>query len=228
MFDHLSWSPFTQGYTMWIHHGESFVRNSTISPSTIPNMVEDTIIVEDPIQNMINDAFRVDKNHANEIPYASNLEIDQEDYAMPSATQERNEAKEYYELAREREQTLYEGCRRYSRLSFLVKLYHIKCLCGLSEKAMAMILELIKDAFENANIPSSFYEAKKSITKLGLNYVKISACPNDCMLYWGEDEERETCKNFNTSKWKTNEDVSVNKKKKKIPAKVIRYFPLKP
>ncbi|CAI8592042.1 unnamed protein product [Vicia faba] len=43
---------------------------------------------------------------------------------------------------------------------------------------MTMILELIKDAFEYANIPSSFYEAKKSITKLGLNYVKIPACPN--------------------------------------------------
>ncbi|CAI8610060.1 unnamed protein product [Vicia faba] len=154
MFDHLSWSPFPQGYTMWIHHGESFVRPSTISPSTILNMVEDTIIVEDPIQNMINDAFGVDRNHANEIPYASNLEIDQEDYAMPSATQERNEAKEYYELARGGEQPLYEGCRRYSRLSFLVKLYHIKCLCGLSEKAMTMTLELIKYAFEYANIPS--------------------------------------------------------------------------
>ncbi|CAI8608944.1 unnamed protein product [Vicia faba] len=178
MFDHLSWSPFPQGYTMWIHHGESFVRSSTISPSTTPSMVEDTNIVEEPIQNMINDAFGVYGNHANEIPSASNLEIEQEDYVMPSSTQERNEAKEYYELAREGEQPLYEGCIRYSRLSFLVKLYHIKCLCGLSEKAMTMILELIKDAFEYANIPSSFYEAKKSITKLGLNYVKIPACPN--------------------------------------------------
>ncbi|CAI8588911.1 unnamed protein product [Vicia faba] len=141
MFDHLSWSPFPQGYTMWIHHRESFVRSSTISPSITPSMVEDTNIVEEPIQNMINDAFGVYGNHANEIPSASNLEIEQEDYVMPSSTQERNEAKEYYELAREGEQPLYEGCRRYSRLSFLVKLYHIKCLCGLSEKAMTMILE---------------------------------------------------------------------------------------
>ncbi|CAI8610256.1 unnamed protein product [Vicia faba] len=184
MFDHLSWSPFPQGYTVWIHHGESFVRSSTISPSTTPSMVEDTNIVEEPIQNMINDAFGVYGNHANEIPSASNLEIEQEDYVMPSSTQERNEANEYYELAREGEQPLYEGCRRYSRLSFLVKLYHIKCLCGLSEKAMTMILELIKDAFEYANIPSSFYEAKKSITKLGLgslsgwNTYTGLACPS--------------------------------------------------
>ncbi|CAK8579396.1 unnamed protein product [Lathyrus sativus] len=44
MFDHLMWSPFSQGYTMWIHHGESLVVPSTISPRTTQNMVEDTII----------------------------------------------------------------------------------------------------------------------------------------------------------------------------------------
>lgn len=70
------------------------------------------------------------------------------------------------ELVREREQPLYEGCRIYSRLSFIVKLYHIKCLCGLSDKAMTMILELLIDTFEYANIPNSFYEAKKSIKNL--------------------------------------------------------------
>ncbi|KAI5409216.1 hypothetical protein KIW84_054857 [Lathyrus oleraceus] len=93
---------------MWIHHGESIALPSTISPGTTPNMVKDTIIFEDPIQNMIKDAFGVDRNHATEIPSTSNLEIDQEDYVMPSATPERNEAKEYYELAREGEQPLYE------------------------------------------------------------------------------------------------------------------------
>ena len=75
---------------------------------------------------------------------------------MPSATGKINEAKKYYELAREGEQPLYEGCRKYSRPSFLVKLYHIKYLCGLSETTM-----ILKHAFEYANIPSSLYEPKK-------------------------------------------------------------------
>ncbi|KAI9127491.1 hypothetical protein K1719_000484 [Acacia pycnantha] len=52
------------------------------------------------------------------------------------------------------------------------------------DKSMNMILELLCDAFEHAKIPSSFYEAKKTITKLGLDYQKIHACPNNCMLYW--------------------------------------------
>jgi len=67
----------------------------------------------------------------------------------------------------------------------MLKLYHIKCMCKLSDKAMTLILELLKDAFEHAKFPNSFYEAKNSISKLGLNYVKIPTCPKDCMLYRG-------------------------------------------
>jgi len=58
--------------------------------------------------------------------------------------------------------------------------------------------------------------------------VKIPACPNDCMLYWGEDEERETCKICNTSKWKSGDKDCVVNNREKVPAKVLCYFPLKP
>ena len=44
------------------------------------------------------------------------------------------------------------------------------------------------------------------------------------MLYWSEDENKETCKRCQTSRWK---ERRVGKKKKQ-PAKVLRYFPLKP
>ena len=54
------------------------------------------------------------------------------------------------------------------------------------------------------------------------------------MLFWGstEDEESETCKVCHTSKWKSRikvGQVSTNDNSmKKVPAKVLRYFPLKP
>jgi len=63
----------------------------------------------------------------------------------------------------ESQESLYEGCDKYSKLSFLIKLYHIKCLCKITNKGMSMILELLADAFEHAKIPRSFYEAKKII-----------------------------------------------------------------
>ena len=75
---------------------------------------------------------------------------------------------------------------------------------------------------------------KKIINKLSLNYTKVDACPNDCMVYWGEDASKESCKRCHTSRWKPkgkgNEEgaFSNGKKRKKIPAKVLRYFPLQP
>nr|KYP40480.1 hypothetical protein KK1_038167 [Cajanus cajan] len=87
---------------------------------------------------------------------------------------------------------------------------------------MTMILDLLKNAFEKAKFPPSVYEAKKIIKKLGLNYKKIDACPKHCMLYLGDDEKSlDACKHCGTSRWKP-------KKKKKLAAKVLRYFPLKP
>jgi len=96
-----------------------------------------------------------------------------------------------------------------------------------------MILDLLADAFEHAKIPHSFYEAKKTINKFGLHYTKIDACPNDCMLYLGEDTNKDFCKKCKTSRWKAKKKKSTiafatGNKRKKIPAKVLRYFPLKP
>ncbi|KAI9111224.1 hypothetical protein K1719_017835 [Acacia pycnantha] len=86
------------------------------------------------------------------------------------------------------------------------------------EKRGRQLHSRLRDAFPDADIPSSFYEAKKIINRLGLNYEKIDACPNDCMLYWGEDDRRETCKKFHTSRFKT---VRKGKKQTKKPAKIL-------
>ncbi|KAI9116872.1 hypothetical protein K1719_012238 [Acacia pycnantha] len=98
----------------------------------------------------------------------------------------------------ESDRPLYQGCQKYSNLPFLIKLYYIKCLCGITDKAMSILLELLRDAFPDEDISTTFYEAKKVINRLGLNYEKIDACPNDCMLYWGEDAWTKTCKKCHT------------------------------
>ena len=56
---------------------------------------------------------------------------------------------------------------------------------------MSDVFELLSDAFSKmqVQIPPTFYEAKKTITKLGSNYIKIDVCKYDCMLYWGQDAE---------------------------------------
>ncbi|KAK6786402.1 hypothetical protein RDI58_014927 [Solanum bulbocastanum] len=109
--------------------------------------------------------------------------------------------KDFFEFLRYGSEELYEGSK-YSKLEFLLKLYHTKCSSGLSDKGMTMLLDLLRDAFEFARIPNSFYEAKKTIKKFSLHYIKIDACPNNCMLYWGDDINEETCKHCHLSRWK--------------------------
>jgi len=158
----------------------------------------DTNVVNVPSQNenlvidMINDVFGMNKND----------DVDYDAYEGPSEFVETMPNEEYIELLRDCNQELYEGCQKYSKLSFLLRLYHIKCLCGMTNKAMTMILELLTDAFEYAKFPSSFYEAKKVIQKLGLNCTKIDVCPKNFMLYWGEDEKLENYKYCKKSRWK--------------------------
>ncbi|KAF3667872.1 putative 13-hydroxylupanine O-tigloyltransferase-like [Capsicum annuum] len=69
---------------------------------------------------------------------------------------------------------------------------------------------LLKDAFKFAKIPLSFYEAKKTINKLCLDYIKIDVCPNNCTLYWEDDINAESYKHCNTSRWKLKKDSDLD------------------
>nr|KYP33357.1 hypothetical protein KK1_045793 [Cajanus cajan] len=168
------------------------------------------------MESMVNDAFGHWEEEAVNATTSQALGADERLHEHPI-----EDHNGFSEFLNDANQTLYEGSR-HTKLEFIIKLYHIKFLCGLSDKAMTMILDLLRDAFHEAKLPPSFYEAKKIITKLGLNYTKIDACLNDCMLYLEDDDkDLQTCKHYGTSRWNP-------KKKKKQPAKVLRYFPLKP
>jgi len=57
----------------------------------------------------------------------------------------------------------------------------------------------------NAKLPNDCYETKKIIKDLGLSYEKIHACSKDCILYWKENANLETCPNYGVSRWENNE-----------------------
>ncbi|XP_039116440.1 uncharacterized protein LOC120251851 [Dioscorea cayenensis subsp. rotundata] len=234
VYDHLICKPYPKGYPIWHLHGESHPNETTNVEFSNNVASQSNIFVHDPIRDMVNDAFGV-HDQSEEASPTLNEEGIHDNNATPNLNQHQSVADDFYDLSNDGQQPLYEGCANHSKLSFTLKLYHIKCLCGMSDKAMTMILELLNDAFPNIKIPRSFYDAKKTITKLGLNYEKIHACPNNCMLYWGntEDEERQICKVCSTSRWKmkndrSNDNSGNNRGRRKIPAKLVRYFPLKP
>ncbi|XXG62332.1 hypothetical protein AAC387_Pa05g0709 [Persea americana] len=73
------------------------------------------------------------------------------------------------------------------------------------------------------DVPSNIYEAKKFLRDLGLGYVPIHACKYDCVLFWKENADLEMCPVCEEPRYKLNDG-----KGKKIPHKILRYFPLTP
>ncbi|XP_012851493.1 PREDICTED: uncharacterized protein LOC105971188 [Erythranthe guttata] len=125
---------------------------------------------------------------------------------------------------------LYDGCQENSKLSFVLEFYKIKSRGKMSDKTFSDTLQLIKK-IPGLNIPDTFYKVKKLIGKLGCGYVKIDACENDCMLFWKDDADLDSCRVCNASRWKTsmeNQPSSSTTRHKRVPKKVLRHFPLIP
>lgn len=61
---------------------------------------------------------------------------------------------------------------------------HIKYMNAWSNNSFDMLLTLLKDTFAICRtMPNSNYEAKKTISSLGLYNDKIDAYQNDCIIY---------------------------------------------
>ncbi|XP_059316727.1 uncharacterized protein LOC132067483 isoform X3 [Lycium ferocissimum] len=207
--EHLVVEGFVDNYTKWVFHGEGFYSRNAPHPI---NDDEDSNL-RDNIDGLLHDTFRnVEGESAHE-------EVGREGLS--------EDAKKFFKLLEEGKQELYPGCETFTKLSFTIRLYLLKTLHGLSNVAFSDILALLKEAFPFAQLPESFNKARNMIKDLGLHYEKIHACPNDCMLFWKDNEKAENCSVCGSSRWKSVGNALTNAKSK-IPAKVLRYFPLKP
>ncbi|XP_071714684.1 uncharacterized protein [Rutidosis leptorrhynchoides] len=170
--------------------------------------------------------------------------ICEDDYEDDDIGQTKNQTvpnlnfEKFYKVLEDAKKELYPGCK-FSVLSFIVRLFHSKCVEKYNDKGFNMILDTIREAFPHASILNSLYELRKVIRDLGLGYEKIYACPNDCMLYWKENKDKIKCDVCHTSRYKqinndsdgestTQADNDGDYEGKKVGAKVLRYFPLIP
>ena len=98
-----------------------------------------------------------------------------------------NKPDSFIKLLADAEKPLYSGCSTHTVLSTLVRLYNLKAKHGWSDNSFLELLSLLVDVLPDPNeIPRSSYEAKKTLSSLGMDYKKIHARPNDCILYMGE------------------------------------------
>ncbi|KAL4016879.1 hypothetical protein IC575_024541 [Cucumis melo] len=110
----------------------------------------------------------------------------------------------FQDLLNETCNELYPNRSEFLSSNFLVKLMHVKVLNGWSNKSFDMLLELLRASFPmcSTTIPSSFYEAKRKLHDLGLEYETIHACKYDCVLYWKEFAHLQHCPTCGKAKYK--------------------------
>ncbi|XP_074375895.1 uncharacterized protein LOC141717638 [Apium graveolens] len=195
--DHLYQYGIDETYTCWIWHGE-------------PNSVQSHVVSEQDTSKSSVDPTNM--RMGQDI-------IDDEDISLDSS--------DFMNHVQGENEPLYPGCESFTKMRALVKLYNLKAKHGISDKCFFDVLLLLASMLpKGKRMPSSFGEAKKTLCTLGMDYEKIHACPNDCLLYRGERDEDETiCRICGASRWK------LNKKEEEvegIPAKVLWYFPLIP
>ena len=90
----------------------------------------------------------------------------------------------YDNLCRDKEEPLYPGCTNMSLLAAVLRLFNLKARHGWTDKSFTELLELLKEMLPEGNtLPNRNYAAKKILCPMGMEYKKIHACPNDCILF---------------------------------------------
>ncbi|KAL6564873.1 hypothetical protein OROMI_016323 [Orobanche minor] len=210
-YAHLMVDGFIGGYSNWIAHGELFEDDaftSNIEEKNIGSCTQNEYGLED----MLNDLF----------PQGSAMEETVGDIPVL-------EVEHFYKLIDDSQKELYKGCKKFSKLSFIIRLLHLKCLGKMSNNHFDMHLDLLKDAFPEAmsGLPANYYKAEKLMKQLGLGYDKYDACPNDCTLYSGSSKERTLCETCKECRWEVSEK-DLTGCIRKIARKSLWHFPLKP
>ena len=198
---HLYENGFSLGYIKWIWHGES----KTTSRSTAASHTKQA---PDP---------NPDPTEAFGVCEAA--------YNNSGADNYDKDSYEFKRFVADAQQPLYEGSEC-SKLDSMLKLHNWRARFGISDNAFTDLLSSVGSLLpEDHVLPVNAYEAKKTLSNLGLEYIKFHACPNECVLYRGVNESASECPKCSLSRWKLGKD---GKARVNIPAKVMWYFPIIP
>ena len=122
----------------------------------------------------------------------------------------------FYNLLVEANEPLYEGATN-SKLSISARLLSYKSNWNVPD----LDATLVKDG-----LPKNFYDAKKLVSKLGLEAKRIDYCVDGCMLYYNNDGVLTECKFCNKRRYR--EITPGTSNKKLVPVKAMFYLPVIP
>ncbi|XP_052169261.1 uncharacterized protein LOC127785978, partial [Oryza glaberrima] len=224
---HLFESGFMPSYNYWTSHGEQGVEmeEDEVEDDNIPDFAQYV-------------GFEGNQTGEEERDADGNDVADDLGQMLQDAKEDCESEKGAHKLDKMLEDhrtSLYPGCEQgHKKLDTTLEFLQWKAKNGVSDKAFGDLLKLVKNILPEGNkLPETTYEAKKIVCPLGLEVQKIHACPNDCILYRGEEYENlEACLVCKALRYKIRRDdpgeVDGQLTKKRIPAKVMWYFPIIP
>ncbi|KAK5802332.1 hypothetical protein PVK06_029920 [Gossypium arboreum] len=161
VYEHLIVDGFIQGYKKWIFHGEctSSRTYSMINPTYLDTAYRQ-YDRQDDMKGMLRDAFNIHSHGEKSFPpdfiasddcnIGGNVFCETGTSAHDEEPNE--EAMKFYNLLNEMSEELYEGSK-YLKLSFCIRLFHLKCLGGWTRNSFTMLLEFLREMFPFAKIP---------------------------------------------------------------------------
>jgi hypothetical protein len=232
LWNHLALNGFMSNYSLWTKHGEVGV------------MMEDNEEDDDGDNNLPDWAwvhetgsFQDEPMDEGEANVAQEEPPDELGQALLDAQKDSDTVKEalkFEKMLEDHKRPLFPNCKpEQKKLGTTLEMLKWKATNGVTDKGFGELLKIVKNMLPEGNeLPSTTYEAKKMVCPLGLDVQKIHACLNDCILYRGEYENLEACPVCSALRYKIRRDdpgdVDGEPVKKRVPAKLVWYFPIIP
>ncbi|XP_027364518.1 uncharacterized protein LOC113871621 [Abrus precatorius] len=122
------------------------------------------------------------------------------------------------------ETPLYNGCIKFTRLSFVLKLYNLKASNGWIDKSFTELLSLLHEMLPEDNVlPKRTYEAKQVLASIGLTHEKIHSCPNNCILFRNEYASLRRCPKYNAKQMTWHAEGRIRDGKLRHPADSLQW-----
>nr|GEV15262.1 hypothetical protein [Tanacetum cinerariifolium] len=212
--DYIMRHGFDLGYKTWVHHGE-------------PALPPPSPVIDNTRQPQMSDMTALLNDLSYILPNNEHNEPTQGDIGETSNEPTQGTRNKFEELYASANEELYPGCDYVTRLDFMEKFSYFKVKGKLTDSIFNEMLEFFKNVFpisKGYKLPPSYYAIKKTFKMIGLGYESIHACEHDCCLFRGDvNKDLDFCPVCNTSRWKDS-----NTPGKKVPKKVLRYFPIIP
>ncbi|XP_025799815.1 uncharacterized protein LOC112879670, partial [Panicum hallii] len=232
LWNHLALNGFMSNYSLWTKHGEVGV------------MMEDNEEDDDGDNNLPDWAWVHETGSFQDEPMdEGEANVEQEEppdelgQALLDARKDSDTVKEalkFEKMLEDHKRPLFPNCKpEQKKLGTTLEMLKWKASNGVTDKGFGELLKIVKNMLPEGNeLPSTTYEAKKMVCPLGLDVQKIHACLNDCILYRGEYENLEACPVCSALRYKIRRDdpgdVDGEPVKKRVPAKLVWYFPIIP